>query len=104
MKEVSGSVVTTTGRARFWIVGQRGDNEVPVVNRRGQPGGRATELDVGQPRQNRGSSVVGVDVGRIPEPSEDNGVRWCTNDRGRRRRNSGVIGADEPAESTSTAV
>jgi hypothetical protein len=48
-------VVTTTGRASFWIVGQRGDNEVPVKNRRGQPGGRASELDVGQPRQNRGS-------------------------------------------------
>jgi hypothetical protein len=96
-------VVTTTGRTRFWIVGQRGDNEVPVVNRRGQPGGRASELDVGQPRQNRGSSVVGVDVERIPEPSEDNGVGWCTNDRGRRRRISGMNGAIEPAESTSSA-
>ena len=30
----SGLVVTATGRTRFWSVGQRGDNEGPLVNRR----------------------------------------------------------------------
>ena len=29
----SGLVVTATGRTRFWSVGQRGDNEGPLVNR-----------------------------------------------------------------------